>query len=75
MTRALDDLNAALPGALAALRVDALREGFAWRFSHEEGDLAPMLAPVVRSAAELIGRFPMSSASPAKASSSISASR
>ena len=51
---AIETLNAALPAALAALRIAPEREGFSWRFSPEESDLAPMLAPVVRGAAELL---------------------
>jgi predicted RNA-binding Zn ribbon-like protein len=51
---ALSELNAALPEAMAALRVAAEREAFAWRFTHEPSDLAPMLAPVVRAAADLL---------------------
>ena len=51
---ALDALNAALPSALAALRVGPERGGFGWSFAHEETDLAPMLAPVLRAAADLL---------------------
>jgi predicted RNA-binding Zn ribbon-like protein len=51
---ALDTLNAALPEAMAALRVGPERGGFSWRFAHEPTDLAPMLAPVVRAAADLL---------------------
>jgi len=51
---ALDALNAALPEALATLRVDSKRDGFAWYFAPEGADLAPMLAPVLRSAADLL---------------------
>jgi predicted RNA-binding Zn ribbon-like protein len=51
---ALEAINAALPEALAALRIGAGPDGFAWRFAHDEMDLAPMLAPVVRAAAELL---------------------
>jgi predicted RNA-binding Zn ribbon-like protein len=51
---ALSVFNAALPGALASLRVAAERGGFGWRFAHPDGDLAPMLAPVARAAANLL---------------------
>ncbi len=51
---ALDAVNAALPSALAVLRVGPERGGFGWRFAHEETDLAPMLAPVLRAAADLL---------------------
>jgi len=51
---ALDTLNGALPDALSALRVEAERSGFSWRFAKDETDLSPMLAPVVRAAAELL---------------------
>jgi predicted RNA-binding Zn ribbon-like protein len=51
---ALELINAALPEAMATLRVEAERDAFAWRFTHEPSDLAPMLAPVVRAAAELL---------------------
>jgi predicted RNA-binding Zn ribbon-like protein len=39
---------------MGALRLEPQRSGFRWRFSHEESDLAPMLAPVLRSVAELL---------------------
>ena len=51
---ALETLNAALPGALASLRVGTDRGGFGWRFEPDPGDLAPMMAPVVRAAADLL---------------------
>jgi predicted RNA-binding Zn ribbon-like protein len=51
---ALDAVNAALPDALAALRLRPENGGFAWRFVHGEADLAPILAPIVRAAAELL---------------------
>ena len=51
---ALDAVNAALPAALASLRVGPERDGFGWRFAHDEADLTPMLAPIVRSAADLL---------------------
>jgi predicted RNA-binding Zn ribbon-like protein len=51
---ALDAVNAALPRALSALRIESQRGGFGWRFDHDDGDLAPMLAPIVRAAAELL---------------------
>jgi predicted RNA-binding Zn ribbon-like protein len=53
-TGALEAVNAVLPEAMAALRVAPERDGFAWRFTHQPSDLAPMLAPVVRAAAELL---------------------
>jgi predicted RNA-binding Zn ribbon-like protein len=52
--KALDALNAALPEALGALRVGSERDGFRWRFEHDATDLTPMLAPVLRQAAELL---------------------
>jgi predicted RNA-binding Zn ribbon-like protein len=51
---ALDAVNAALPEALSALRLETERGGFGWRFAHEETDLAPMLAPILRSATDLL---------------------
>jgi predicted RNA-binding Zn ribbon-like protein len=51
---ALDSFNGALVEASTTLRVGAERDGFAWRFTHDETELAPMLAPVVRAAAELL---------------------
>jgi predicted RNA-binding Zn ribbon-like protein len=51
---AIDLLNAALPDALTRLRVAHEGGEFTWRFHHEPADLAPMLAPVVRAAAELL---------------------
>jgi predicted RNA-binding Zn ribbon-like protein len=51
---ALDTVNAALPAALASLRLGLERDGFGWRFAHDEADLAPMLAPIVRGAADLL---------------------
>lgn len=51
---ALETVNAALPEALAALRVAPDGDGYGWRFAHETTDLAPMLAPVLRAAAELL---------------------
>ena len=51
---ALDTVNAALPDALAALRLGLESGGLGWRFAHDEADLAPMLAPVVRAAADLL---------------------
>ena len=51
---ALDTLNVALPDALSTLRVAADRRGFRWRFASPPDDLAPMLAPIVRAAAELL---------------------
>lgn len=51
---ALDALNAALPGAMASLRVGPEREGFAWQFAPHETDLAPMLSPILRAAADLL---------------------
>jgi len=51
---ALDAINSALPAALAALRLRPDAGGFAWRFEHGEADLAAILAPIVRAAAELL---------------------
>ena len=51
---ALNRLNTALPEALGALRLEPGTHGFHWRFDHEKTDLAPMLAPVLRAAAELL---------------------
>jgi predicted RNA-binding Zn ribbon-like protein len=52
--QALEAMNDALPSALGALRVGPERGGFGWRFAHDETDLAPMLAPALRAAAELL---------------------
>jgi predicted RNA-binding Zn ribbon-like protein len=46
-------MNAALPEALPRC-IGTGPDGFAWRFAHDERDLAPLLAPVVRAAAELL---------------------
>ena len=51
---ALDVVNGALPGALASLRLGPERDGFGWRFAPDETELAPMLAPIVRCAADLL---------------------
>jgi len=51
---ALDAVNAALPAALAALRLRPDGDGFRWRFVHGEADLAPILSPIVRAAADLL---------------------
>jgi predicted RNA-binding Zn ribbon-like protein len=51
---ALAGLNAHLPEALGALRVEPGSGGYRWRFDHGKTDLAPMLAPILRSAAELL---------------------
>jgi predicted RNA-binding Zn ribbon-like protein len=51
---ALDTVNGALPAAMAALRVGPERDGFGWRFARDDADLAPMLAPIVRAAADLL---------------------
>ncbi len=51
---AVDALNEALPKALGSLRVSSGREGFSLRFVHGPENLTPMLAPVVRGAAELL---------------------
>src|SRR5258706_14509677 len=51
---ALAAVNAALPEALAALRLHPRRGGFGWRFAHGDDDLAPMLSPVVRPAADIL---------------------
>lgn len=51
---AVETLNAALPSALGALRVGPERGAYAWRFVSGDDDLAPMLAPVVRAAADLL---------------------
>ena len=50
----LDALNAALPDALAALRVGPDGDRFTWRFAHDDAELVPMLSPVLRAAAELL---------------------
>src|SRR4029450_4782999 len=42
---ALDRLNAVLPDALGALRIEPGADGYTWRFDHGRTDLAPMLAP------------------------------
>jgi len=51
---ALNAINAALPEALGALRVGPGGDAFAWRFVHDGADLAPMLSPVLRAAADLL---------------------
>jgi len=57
--RDLEQLNAALPPALARLRIVSLREGFAWDWRDGDGDLDRMLWPIVRSAAELLTAGPL----------------
>jgi predicted RNA-binding Zn ribbon-like protein len=47
-------LNERLPGALGHLRVAPEGDGFAWRWAEDPGALDPMLAPIVRSAADLL---------------------
>jgi predicted RNA-binding Zn ribbon-like protein len=51
---AIAAVNAALPEALVALRLGPDRSGFSWQYTHEPTDLAPMLAPVVCGAADLL---------------------
>ena len=51
---ALAALNAHLPEALSALRLAPGSDGYTWRFDHGKTDLAPMLAPILRSTAELL---------------------
>ena len=51
---AIEALNAALPSAMGALRVAPERGAYTWRFIPGDDDLAPMLAPVVRAAADLL---------------------
>jgi predicted RNA-binding Zn ribbon-like protein len=43
-----------LPAALGALRIAPGSDGYTWRFDQGKNDLAPMLAPILRSAAELL---------------------
>ena len=52
--RDLDDLNAALSGALPHLRVIPEGTAFGWEWSGEVGALERMLWPVARSAADLL---------------------
>jgi predicted RNA-binding Zn ribbon-like protein len=51
---ALATLNAEIPDAFSCLHLGACREGFEWSMSCGEEDAAPILAPVVRAAAELL---------------------
>lgn len=51
---ALAALNAEIPDAFSCLHVGACREGFEWSMSCPEENAAPILAPVVRAAAELL---------------------
>ncbi len=48
------ELNAALPGALSALRLAAAGQSFEWRWSLADRGLDRVLAPVIRDAAELL---------------------
>lgn len=57
--RDLEQLNAALAPALSRLRIVALREGFAWDWHVQDGDLDRMLWPIVRSAADLLTNGPL----------------
>jgi predicted RNA-binding Zn ribbon-like protein len=50
----LAELNAALPSALSALRVEKAGGAFEWRWSLEERGLDGVLLPVIRDAAELL---------------------
>ncbi len=50
----LERLNGHLPGALAGLRLEPRSEGYAWRGTGGDEDLAAPLRPIVRSAAELL---------------------
>lgn len=47
-------VNRELPAALARLRIAPAADGFAWRWADPGADLEAPLAPVVRSAAELL---------------------
>ncbi len=51
---ALAALNAALPDALSALRLNPAGQAFEWSWSLEERGLERILPPVVRDAAELL---------------------
>jgi predicted RNA-binding Zn ribbon-like protein len=51
---AIDALNAALPEALAALRIVPERGGFTLKFSGAGNDLESVIHPVVRAASELL---------------------
>jgi predicted RNA-binding Zn ribbon-like protein len=53
-TEDLERLNAALPDALAGLRVEPQGEAFAWTRADAADSLTAPLRPVVRSAAELL---------------------
>ena len=51
---ALEVLNGEVPGAYSCLRLGPDREGFSWSLSCKDEGAAPILAPVVRAAAELL---------------------
>ena len=51
---ALGTLNEEIPGAYSCLRVDSCREGFEWSLSCKDEGAAPILAPVIRAAADLL---------------------
>jgi predicted RNA-binding Zn ribbon-like protein len=55
----LEQLNAVLSPALARLRIIPLQESFVWDWHGGDADLAQMLWPVVRSAAELLTAGPL----------------
>jgi len=50
----LDELNRALPPALARLRLEPRGDGFEWGWADATDSLVAPLAPIVRSAAELL---------------------
>jgi predicted RNA-binding Zn ribbon-like protein len=51
---ALAAFNRELPEALAHLRIEATPEGCRWRWENQDGGLARVLWPVLRSAADLL---------------------
>jgi predicted RNA-binding Zn ribbon-like protein len=57
--RDLEQLNAALSGALSRLRIASFEGGFAWDWRDGDRDLDRMLWPIVRSAAELLTTGPL----------------
>lgn len=52
--QSLKTLNAEIPDAFSCLHLGADRDGFAWSWSCGDEGAAPILAPVVRAAADLL---------------------